>query len=111
MTKKVIFISGLGGTGKSTIFHYFLEHPIPHFSFFDFDHGKFRVPPYSENHLAWRTKQNKWWLKVANKEYDVKGNIPVIVGQCLYPSQIIKLPEAKPFGREHIHGKWGQPPF
>lgn len=103
MTKKVIFISGLGGTGKSTIFHYFLEHPLSHFSFFDFDHGKFRIPPYSENHLAWRTKQNKWWLKVANKEFAVKNNISVIVGQCLYPNQIIKLPEAKPFGKEHVH--------
>ena len=40
---------------------------------------------------------------MANKEYDVKGNIPVIVGQCLYPSQISKLSEAKPFGKEHIY--------
>lgn len=42
-------------------------------------------------------------MKVARKEYDVKNNISVIVGQCLYPSQIMKLPEAKPFGKEHIY--------
>jgi deoxyadenosine/deoxycytidine kinase len=103
MIKKVIFISGLGGTGKSTMVYHFLENPIYSFTFFDFDKGKLKAPPYNESHLEWRKQQTKWWLRVANKEFDIKNNITVIIGLCLYPRQIIELPEAKFFGKDNIH--------
>lgn len=100
MQKKVVFISGLGGTGKTAVYYYFLENPVKGFAFFDFDKGKFKTPPHNEDHLKWRTDQNNWWLEVAHKEYEVKGNITVVLGLCLYPRQIPKLPNAKYFEKD-----------
>lgn len=104
--KSVIFITGLGGTGKSTIWHHFLENPIPGFSFYDFDKGKYKAPPYDKHkteHHPWRIKQTNWWLKVAHKEYDVRHNILVIMGLSLYPNGLLELPNAKYFKSENIH--------
>jgi hypothetical protein len=81
--KKVIFISGIGGTGKTAIVNYFMENPINGFTFYDFDRGKYKIPSYDSVHLPWRTKMNNWWLKVAHNEYEKKGNIVVISGLCL----------------------------
>ena len=105
MIKKVIFISGLGGTGKSSVVHYFLENPIKGFTFFDFDKGKYKAPPYDKPHLhgEWRVKQNRWWLSVANKEYEKNKDIPVVVGLSRYPRQLLSFPEAKEFNQENIH--------
>ncbi|OGZ60733.1 MAG: hypothetical protein A2919_01085 [Candidatus Spechtbacteria bacterium RIFCSPLOWO2_01_FULL_43_12] len=97
MQKKVAFISGLGGTGKTAVYYYFLENPVKTITFYDFDKGKYKSPPHNEDHLKWRANQNNWWLEVANKEYEVKGNITVVLGLCLYPRQIPQLPNAKYF--------------
>lgn len=45
---------------------------------------------------------NRWWMKVAEKECEVKGNVPVILGLCLYPRQIPELEESKEFLKENI---------
>ncbi|PCI25097.1 hypothetical protein COB57_02670 [Candidatus Peregrinibacteria bacterium] len=103
MTKKVIFISGLSGTGKSSIVQYFTNNPLPGFTFLDFDHGKFKAPSHKQDHLEWRTKQTQWWLKIAHEEYDTKQNIAVICGLCLYPRNIIELKEAHVFNTQNIH--------
>lgn len=103
MKKKIVFISGLGGTGKSTIVDYFLQHPIDNFTFFDFDKGKYKAPLYDENHLEWRKKQTEWWLDVASESITTKNNIAVIVGLSLYPSQILQLPNSAVFGKENIY--------
>jgi len=97
MQKEILFISGLGGTGKSSLVWHFWEHPVPGFRFFDFDFGKYKIPPYGEDHLEWRTKMTKWWLAVGEAECSVQGNVPVIVGQSLFPRQILALDEAAPF--------------
>jgi len=100
--KKIVFIAGIGGTGKTAIVYHFMENPIKGFTFYDFDRGKYKIPPYDSFHLPWRTKMNNWWLEVAHNEYEIKGNIAVISGICLYPRQIIELPNAKYFKKEDI---------
>lgn len=102
MIKKVAFISGLGGTGKTAVYFNFLENPIKGFTFFDFDKGKLKSPPHNEDHLKWRTDQNNWWLEVAHKEYETKGNVSIILGLCLYPRQIPNLPNAQYFEKENF---------
>lgn len=67
------------------------------FSFYDFDKGKYTTPPYGGNDLEWRINMTKWWLKVADKESDVQGVVPVIMGLSLYPEKILHLPEAAAF--------------
>ena len=83
--------------------YHFLDNPIKGYTFFDFDKGKFKAPPYNESHFEWRKKQTKWWLEVANKEFEVKNNIVVIIGLCIYPKQITELSESKTFGKGNIH--------
>lgn len=104
MKKQIVFISGLGGTGKSSLVWYFMENPVRGFSFYDFDKGKYKIPPYGENHLEWRTNMTKWWLEVGDKEYEVKGNVIVVIGLSLYPQSIFKLYEANSFDENICFG-------
>lgn len=104
--QSIVFITGLGGTGKSSIWSYFLENPMTGYSFFDFEKGKYDPPEYDKHqteHLSWRIKQNNWWLEVAANEFKVRGNVSVIIGFSLYPKSMTSLPNAKFFTPESYH--------
>ncbi len=97
----IVFISGLSGTGKSTIVDYFRNHPVDGWLFYDYDNGKFPVPDDEKDHLEWRKSQSEYWLQVAlkNQENNTKT---CVLGMALYPSNTCELPSAKSFGN-NIH--------
>jgi len=97
----VVFISGLSGTGKSTIVDFFSCNPVDGWQFYDYDKGKFPVPPNESEHLVWRKNQSEYWLKVALE--NAKNNINTcVLGMALYPENTYKLPSAQYFG-DNIH--------
>ena len=97
----IVFISGLGGTGKSTLVAYFKKYPMPHWKQYDFDKGKYKAPRDLSKHHAWREKQTDYWLNVACT--NSKKNINTIVfGMCLYPKQILKRKPEK-MNSKNVH--------
>lgn len=97
----IAFISGLSGTGKSTIVNYFTDHPISGWLFWDYDKGKFPVPDDEGSHLQWRKSQSEYWLQVALE--NAKNNINTcVLGMALYPKNTYEIPLAKQFG-SNIH--------
>jgi 8-oxo-dGTP pyrophosphatase MutT (NUDIX family)/GTPase SAR1 family protein len=89
----IVFISGLSGTGKSTLVEYFKNHPIDSWLFYDYDKGEFPVPDYESEHLEWRKKQSEYWLQVALE--NKKNNIDTcVLGMALYPENTFELVSA-----------------
>lgn len=97
----IVFISGLGGTGKTSLVTYFKKHPMPHWKYYDFDKGKYKAPRDPSKHHAWRIKQNDYWLTVAlaNSKKNINS---LIFGMCLYPKQILKR-KPKEIARKQLH--------
>ena len=90
--KKIIFISGLSGTGKSTLKKYFDKNPIEGYRVYDFDMGKYGCPEDEKDHLEWRRKQTEHWLEVSAE--NLKLNIGTIIfGLALYPEFIHEIAE------------------
>lgn len=89
MKPKLAFLTGLSGTGKSTLVRFFRGNPISGWGVFDFDEAGEPVPKNRSEHHAWRMRQTQWWLSQDfNKD-------TVIIGLSLYPSALLMLPEAK----------------
>lgn len=99
--RKIFFITGLWGTGKSSVVRYFNENPLAGFQFFDFDKGFFLPPKNRQKHLKWRYSQTEYWLQ-QGMMLSERGTITVVCGMCLYPSQVNSLPTATYFGRDGI---------
>jgi hypothetical protein len=99
MSKEVFFISGLSGTGKSSIVEYFKDHPLRGYRFYDFDDGEYKMPREEAAHLEWMRKQSEWWLQKAKADTD---NVRVVVGLSLYPTQMRELPSASFFDEIHF---------
>lgn len=88
----IVFISGLGGTGKTTTVEYFKSHSLPGWKVYDFDSGSEPCPHVLSEHLAWRTRENEYWLSIAAQ--NAKQNInTMIIGMCLYSRQIREMAE------------------
>jgi hypothetical protein len=88
----IAFISGLGGTGKTTLVEYFKSHPLLRWAVYDFDDGSEPCPHVLSEHLAWRMRENEYWLSIAAR--NAKQNInTMIIGMCLYPRQIREMAE------------------
>ena len=89
----IVFISGLSGTGKSTLVEYFKDHSVDGWIFYDYDHGKFPVPENETGHLKWREAQSEYWLQVALE--NGQNNINTcILGLALYPKNTFELASA-----------------
>jgi len=97
----LVFISGLSGTGKSTIVEHFNKHPMNGWLFYDYDKGKYSVPDDESEHLDWRKKQSEYWLQLA-KENAKNNTNTCVLGFALYPKNTYELPSAKFFGN-NIH--------
>lgn len=97
----IVFISGLSGTGKSTIVKYFKNHPVDSWLFYDYDKGELPVPDNESEHLNWRKLQSEYWLKVAINNSQNNINTCVL-GMALYPADTYKLSSAKVFS-DNIH--------
>lgn len=97
-----VFISGLSGTGKSTLVNYFSENPIEGWGFYDFDKGKYEIPEDESEHLAWRTKQTNYWLEVALQNALEKNIKTAVMGLSLYPETTFELPNANKFDQNDI---------
>jgi len=97
----IVFISGLSGTGKSTIVDYLRNNPVDGWSLYDYDKGEFTAPADEKQHLEWRKKQSESWLKIAIE--NSRNNIKTcVLGMALYPANTYELPSAKIFG-DNIH--------
>lgn len=99
----VVFISGLSGTGKSSLVNFFQEYPIEGWAFCDFDKGKYPCPEDESHHLEWRTKQTGWWLEEAIRNHLEHGFKTAIFGLSLYPESTLALPVAEKFHQGDIH--------
>jgi hypothetical protein len=98
---KVVFVSGLSGTGKSTLANFFIQNPIRGWKFYDFDKGDLPVPKDEKLHHDWRTKQTESWLKLARENADT-GKNTVVFGLALFPTTTYELPIAKDIGKDNI---------
>jgi len=102
----VFFVTGLPGTGKSTLYYHFMENPVRGFSFFDFDCGKYTPPAWQEvegQYHDWLIKQNMWWLEVARQAILKNKCSPVIFGFCLYPSVMLEYCKNTFFKPDDLH--------
>ena len=87
--RKIVFIVGQGGSGKTTLVNYFKKHPVDNWLFFDFDKGA-EIKPRTKNLSKlrpWVEKQRQFWLKeVRLKKY---GEINIcLFGVGLFPWKI-----------------------
>ncbi len=102
-SRQVIFITGLAGTGKTSLYYHFLENPLKGYAFYDFDFGKYHMANFKKGINELWYKQNYWWLRVAAKEFDIHKRIPVIFGLCMAPT-VMKENLDQPFFRNNeIH--------
>ena len=95
--KKVRFITGLWGTGKSSIVEYLNTKSFSNYVFIDFDFGGGHIPPTDRTlHKEWRIRQTKYWLKYGYSITE-ENKTAIICGMSLYPSQLLELSQAKKF--------------
>jgi dephospho-CoA kinase len=102
MKSVIAFLSGLSGTGKTTLVQYFREHPVEGWLIFDFDEGNKPVPKDREGHHEWRKEQSEWWLHQCIENAQ-KGKKTAVFGLALYPSAMKTLAIAQQIGNDHIH--------
>jgi len=63
ISKRIFIITGLWGTGKSSIAKHFQMKPLSGFEFYDFDIGGHMPPKSRHDHLQWRYRQTEYWLQ------------------------------------------------
>lgn len=95
---KIAFISGLAGTGKSTLYEYFLKNPISNWTVYDFDKGMFTPPEDFSKHDEWRTKETKHFFELAKKNTNT-----LILGRCMTPQQTLDIGNALGIKKEDIY--------
>ncbi len=100
---KVVFITGLSGTGKSTLVEYFLAHPLSNWQFHDFDRGELPIPDNQSDHLDWRRQQTSRWLDKALENFNERSVNTAVLGLSLYPEDTFALAAAKKIGRKNIY--------
>lgn len=63
--RKIVFIVGQGGSGKTILVNYFHKHPVENWLFFDFDEGAKVKPDTKDLGLLakWVDKQRNYWMK------------------------------------------------
>lgn len=87
--RKIAFIVGQGGSGKTTLVNYFKEHPVNGWLFFDFDNGA-KVKPHTKDLSLlkpWVEQQRDFWLKeVRSPKYGDKN--VALFGVGLFPWKI-----------------------
>ena len=97
--RKIVFIVGQGGSGKTTLVSYFQKHLVKNWLFFDFDNGV-KVKPHTKNLKLlgeWVDKQRNYWLKeVRSLKYGNK-NI-CLFGVGLFPWKVGDLKKDAYFG-------------
>lgn len=89
-----IFLNGQGGTGKSSIVHHFLAHPIPGWIFFDYDNGAHPMPKEETDQLAWKqykTTQLLWWIEVMKAQQEKQECNIVLCGAMPLPWKIDEM--------------------
>jgi dephospho-CoA kinase len=86
---KIVFISGQGGTGKTTLVKYFEINPIDNWLFFDFDEGAVQKPNTTdmEKLAVWVKSQREHWLKEVRLPKYKDKNI-CLFGVGLFPWKV-----------------------
>ena len=84
----ISLITGLPGSGKTTIAKEFQENPLEGWQSFDFDKGKFKIPPTDNTEIQF--KQLVWWLKKAKSQYQEGDMKSVIFGFWGFPENLGK---------------------
>lgn len=87
--RKIAFIVGQGGAGKTTLVNYFHEHPVENWLFFDFDEGA-KIKPDTKDleHLGqWVDKQRNYWIKEVRSPKYGSDNI-CLFGVGMFPWKV-----------------------
>lgn len=100
--KTVVFISGLSGTGKTSVYRHFLENPLKGFHFFDYDNSNYVVQPSDKKPNWQKIIQFNWWLTVAKRTIQTNHLTPVILGTCPSPSIIKEYMDLEYFDFDHL---------
>ena len=90
---KLIFINGLGGTGKTAVVNYFKKNPLKGWLFFDFDQGKYPIPNEKIAIKEWRKKQHIWFLEECLRIQSIDIINICIMGVSLFPWDVRVLEE------------------
>lgn len=87
--KKIVFIVGQGGSGKTTLVNYFRNHPVNDWVFFDFDNGAIKKPDSKDSVKLkkWAEKQREHWIEDLKSEKYQNQNI-VLFGINLFPWKV-----------------------
>ncbi len=85
----IVFISGQGGSGKTTLVKYFENNPVDNWLFFDFDEGAVEKPDTTdmEKLAVWVKAQRENWLKEVRSEKYAGKNI-CLFGVGLFPWKV-----------------------
>lgn len=89
MQRKIAFITGQGGAGKTTLVRYFEKHPVKNWYIFDFDEGAVNKPDTKHLNIlsGWVDKQREYWIKeVLSPKYGNKNICVFNVG--LFPWKV-----------------------
>jgi adenylate kinase family enzyme len=87
-SKKIALITGLPGSGKTTIANEFQQKPLDDWHSFDFDKGKFKIPPTENTETQY--KQLVWWLHKSESLLAEDGGNCVIFGFWGFPDTLDK---------------------
>ena len=82
----ISLITGLPGSGKTTIANQFQNKPLDGWQSFDFDKGKYKIPPTDNTEVQY--KQLVWWLEKAANLYRTDGTKSVIFGFWGFPENL-----------------------
>ena len=90
---KLVFINGLGGTGKTEVVNYFKKNHLKGWLFFDFDQGKYPIPNEKLAIKEWWKKQHIWFLEECLRIQSIDKINICIMGVSLFPWDLRVLEE------------------